>query len=118
MDLLSIPIELRLHIYTYVMTVSPLRVDLKNYTGLLCSCMTVRDGIEPELCKSIAKDAVRIAANICKDGGYNIYTSPKSFDGRRDLTVSRPKTIRMLTKEDLFFDTFTVTFYSSFSQIP
>jgi hypothetical protein len=119
MDILNLPAELRLHIYSYIIPYSPLTVDARTYCGLLCTCKAIRDDFGPELCKAIAKDVHAIAARIRDKGDDIIFTPPKTFNGWRNLTVSRPKKRGLFLDNDPFldfqhfnFDSFTVSFHN------
>jgi hypothetical protein len=116
--LLSLPVELRLHIYSYVVPKTPLEMPLNTYSGLLYSCKAIRDELEPDICKKMAAHVDGIASSIQKGGDSITYTCPSTVTGWLNLTVSRPKQKDMFLLSDPFmnfslcnFNTLTVTFH-------
>ncbi|KAH7068087.1 hypothetical protein BKA63DRAFT_105968 [Paraphoma chrysanthemicola] len=119
MTLIHMPTEIRLQIYSYVVPDAPLKFPSNVYSGLLYCCKTIKDELEPELCKSIAVCAHEIAKRIREKGDEILYTPPTTLSGWLHLTFSRPKTKNMFVDGDPFlefmhlhFITLTITFHN------
>jgi hypothetical protein len=119
-SLLSLPIELRLQIYDFVIPKMVLTIEAKHYMGLLHTCQEIRHKIEPETCKAMALCVSRIAAKIRRHGDKIVYLYTfQNRPGLANLTVSRPRRKDMFSKEDPFLKfgqcwlyTLTATLYN------
>jgi hypothetical protein len=118
--LLQLPTELRLQIYGYVVPDVPLSVPPNQFTGLLYSCKTILNELEPEICKHLAA-AVNSIDDLIRahHNGKGIrFTPPTEFSGWRNVTISRAKEWKMfmpgdpyLKFKDVHFDVFNITVY-------
>ena len=109
---LNLPVELRLHVYDYVIPERAFKVHSDRYMGLLHTCRKIRNEFEPEMCKALAIRVSRIANSIRDDANDILYTSPQTFSGWFNLYVSRPQPKDMFVREDAILH-FTECCYSS-----
>ncbi|KAH4929626.1 hypothetical protein HBI79_123000 [Parastagonospora nodorum] len=122
-SLLELPVELRLRIFHYVLPENPLQVQPADFSGLLYSCKTIQEELEPEICKALAQNLHEIASRIIlmntgRHAGHEIiYTPPTTFHGWLNLTVYRTtqRNVRdmldsLVEFHSFGFNTFTVAF--------
>ncbi|KAF2029256.1 hypothetical protein EK21DRAFT_113149 [Setomelanomma holmii] len=119
MSLLELPTETRLQTYTYIVPNEPLKVPSKQFSGILYSCMTIRNELEPEICKAMTACLDKLAHVLLRRSDELFYTPPTTLRGWLNLTVSRPKTKNMFCGDDpyldfkcLHFNTLTITFHN------
>jgi hypothetical protein len=79
MSILSLPAELRLNVYSFVLTSSPLSFPHSAYAGLLYSCKAIYSELEPEIIKR-ATSVLRSIQDRCRAEHGDIewkYDEPK-----------------------------------------
>ncbi|KAF2643789.1 hypothetical protein P280DRAFT_216762 [Massarina eburnea CBS 473.64] len=88
--LLSIPTELRLQIYTYLVPHIPLSCPPTRFTGLLYSCKYIRSELEPEILKRMTSFLQDVQRRVSGSGQPDfIFHTPKTLGEVLNLKVER-----------------------------
>lgn len=115
--LLSLPAELRLRIYEFVVPIIPLTAPPSEYNGLLYSCRVIRNEMEPEILKRMIAFLLERQDNCRKVYPEDlIFREPRNLEELYSLEVSRPHSHSMFSRKDPFmalmymhFRTLTIT---------
>ncbi|KAF2250895.1 hypothetical protein BU26DRAFT_517680 [Trematosphaeria pertusa] len=101
--LLTLPTELRLHLYDFVVPEVPLSVPASQYTGLLYSCTRIRDELQPEILKHMTAFLLEMQSHLRTILANDFeFTLPQSYSELQTLTVTRPYRFKPFRDTDPF----------------
>jgi hypothetical protein len=85
-QLLHLPAELRLHIYSYVVPDIPLSVSRAQYQGLLSCCRQIRSEIEPDILRAMRNMLAKITRDSLEGWNDDItFNAPQNLGELENL---------------------------------